>query len=357
MSNKEDYLKIGDIVLFCSLPAYGCWKKGKIVSNNFAMCNLPDFFDKPQFYVSELDENDNVIEDKKSIGIDNDSKYLVKFKPGMEWCIGKNCKNNTPTVRDFEQEEKNRIGSLKKNLNPFDKIIVRGFGSYWHTDWFECYLNKEKTQIRTARGFDILNDEDWEVYECIENNKKYKDILNLDDDLVKKDYHIETCNSFEVEKIETIQANCKNPLEQFYNVTFEDYLKIPGIKEAAEKDEQWKKEIEEKLDNILNTLNLIYLGWAPLRTTTYPDTRPIEPYYNPYNPTTTDPYNPERWKIYCDHSKDNNYVGSIPITEYNNYCSTTTNANVNSEFSQTCLDSNIDTYGLYKANNNLKDNE
>ena len=53
--------KIGDIVIFTWKPNYGLWRKGKIVANNFAMCNFPDFFGKPVYYISEIDDDDNVI--------------------------------------------------------------------------------------------------------------------------------------------------------------------------------------------------------------------------------------------------------------------------------------------------------
>lgn len=100
---NKNVFQIGDIVLYCWRPGYSRWRKGKIVSNNFAMLNLPDFFGKPEYYISELDENDNVINTQKSVAIDKDSKYLVKFKPGMEWCIGENS-NVVPYIKDSENE-------------------------------------------------------------------------------------------------------------------------------------------------------------------------------------------------------------------------------------------------------------
>ena len=148
---------IGDIVIFTWKPNYGLWRKGKIVANNFAMCNLPDFFGKPEYYITELDENDNVVDDRTSVAVEKDSKYIVKFDPGMEWCIGKSSSNNWPKVRDFEKELEDEMLDMKKNMRPFDMILVCVNGK-WEIDFFQQYINKDKTQIYTFKKHMILQE-------------------------------------------------------------------------------------------------------------------------------------------------------------------------------------------------------
>ena len=87
--NNFNNFKIGDIVLFSSNPVYFPWHKGKIVANNAEI-----------YYISEVDENNNILDDRKLVTIDKDSKYIIKFKPGMEWCIGEKS-DNIPGVNDY----------------------------------------------------------------------------------------------------------------------------------------------------------------------------------------------------------------------------------------------------------------
>lgn len=87
--NNFNNFKIGDIVLFSSNPVYFPWHKGKIVANNAEI-----------YYISEVDKNNNILDDRKLVTIDKDSKYIIKFKPGMEWCIGEKS-DNIPGVNDY----------------------------------------------------------------------------------------------------------------------------------------------------------------------------------------------------------------------------------------------------------------
>ena len=87
--NNFNNFKIGDIVLFSLNPVYFPWRKGKIVANNVEI-----------YYISEVDENNNMLDDRKLVAIDKDSKYIIKFKPGMEWCIGEKS-DDIPGVNDY----------------------------------------------------------------------------------------------------------------------------------------------------------------------------------------------------------------------------------------------------------------
>ena len=87
--------KVGDIVLFSWKPIYDqCapWRKGKIVaiSSNVSMSNPANFVGKPEYYVSEVDDNNKVLDSRQLFAINKDSEYILKFLPGMESMIGKN---------------------------------------------------------------------------------------------------------------------------------------------------------------------------------------------------------------------------------------------------------------------------
>lgn len=82
----------GDIVLFLWKPGT-IWKKGKVVDNNFALCNLPDFCGDPEYYIAEVDKDDNVIDTLKAVAMPKDSKYIIKFERGMEYFINKPAYN------------------------------------------------------------------------------------------------------------------------------------------------------------------------------------------------------------------------------------------------------------------------
>ena len=48
------YFKKGDIVLFKVDDEE--WKEGKVISNNFAMCNLPDC-NEAYYYIEDISQN------------------------------------------------------------------------------------------------------------------------------------------------------------------------------------------------------------------------------------------------------------------------------------------------------------
>lgn len=228
---NKSLFQIGDIVLYCWKPGYSRWHKGKIVSNNFAMLNLPDFFGKPEYYISKLDENDNVINTQKSVAIDKDSKYLVKFKPGMEWCIGKNS-NVVPYVKEDRKED---------------------------------------------RKFDERDKEAAENWKNMAAHLSYADMINAS----------------------------------------------PALKAIAENEDKRYKELNDKLDNIIEKLNLLLL------------IRPSYPVYPDYPWTTTPqpitPWYEQSPKINCDINKSETeekksvYTGHLNWKEcypYEKYVST-----------------------------------
>lgn len=100
--------KVGDIVLFSWKPNYAPWRKGKIVaiSNNVSMSNPANFVGKPEYYVSEVDVNNNIIDDRQLFAIDKNSEYILKFMPGMDSMIGKNT-YYTKSVHTVNNEKKN----------------------------------------------------------------------------------------------------------------------------------------------------------------------------------------------------------------------------------------------------------
>lgn len=242
--------KIGDIVLFSWKPKYAPWRKGKVVANNFEMCNLPDFFGKPVYYISEVDENNNVLDQRKSVAIDKDSEYILKFLPGMEAMIGKST-------------------------------------------------------------------------------------------YIKNIYTIDIEKEFPEQVADTDYVRWKN---QFKNVSKADYLEIPGLKEMYDDEQKWKEEIEKKLDDIIRTLNLLLLC-GKTTTDPYPYI-PQQPWYNPYNP---EKYDPERWKIYCEHNDhvyeiktSNKTTSTFDFNSYNNakYNDNVsiTNGEKNCEYVEPCVD-------------------
>lgn len=66
------YIKIGTVVSFYSNNK---WRTGKIVGNNFAMCNLSDFCETPYYYIIEL-ESDGLLNNDKTYAIAYDDKNL-----------------------------------------------------------------------------------------------------------------------------------------------------------------------------------------------------------------------------------------------------------------------------------------
>lgn len=114
--------KNGDIVLFCWKPNHARWKKGKVVANNFAMCNCSDFCEKPYYYITEI--IDGVEINERTYAIERDSKYIIKYEDNLEWYIGKEsttmptnmCERNDTSIK-IEEPEVNIIGITDINNN------------------------------------------------------------------------------------------------------------------------------------------------------------------------------------------------------------------------------------------------
>ena len=193
--------KIGDIVLFSWKPKYAPWRKGKIV----AMSNSAS---KPEYYISEVDDNDNILEYESFFAIKKDSEYILKFLPGMEAMIGKS--------------------TYTKNVHTID--IEKKFPEH-----------------------------------------------DADADYIR----------------------WKN---QFKNVSKDDYLEIPGLKELFNDEQKWKENIEKKLDDLDDKLNKLLLCQRPL-----PQETPISPWYPWYPLYTTNKTYPwfDTSKVYCDDDLKN----------------------------------------------------
>ena len=127
--------KIGDIVLFSWKPIYDyCapWRKGKIVaiSSNVSLNNPANFVSKPEYYVSEVDDNNNIIDSRQLFAIDKNSEYILKFLPGMESMIGKNT-YYIKSEHDIDKEkklsehdaDKDYAEDLRRNLASFIDMI------------------------------------------------------------------------------------------------------------------------------------------------------------------------------------------------------------------------------------------
>lgn len=223
--------KIGDIVLFSWKPKYGPWRKGKIVAivenscydietNNLKTHNPYNLDRKPEYYVSEVDDNNNIIDSSQLFAIDKNSEYILKFLPGMESMIGKN--------------------------------------SYYTKS--EHDIDKEK----------ILPEHD------------------ADEDYIR----------------------WKN---QFKNVSKNDYLEIPGLKEMFDDEQKWKEKIEKKLDDLDDKLNKLLLCQRTL-----PPETPSSPWYNT---NKTYPWF-DTSKVYCDNDLKNYkyvYTSNIAPEELHNY--------------------------------------
>lgn len=356
-----EYFNTGDIVLFCWKAGYARWKKGRIVGNNFAMCNLPDFFGKPEYYITEIDENDEVIENQKSCAVEKDSKYIVRFEPGMEWCIG--CRSDErPRVRDFKKELEEEINEQKRHMRPFDMVLVR-HDYTWYADFFMYYLDSEKTMIKTVCGRTVFDVDDWTPYRTDDDDARYRELMDVDDDFVQtvertadiddtmpgewcefpSDYAMGDCpppeypadcpqtvyekdpnydhwtstdvdmNEIRIDFEKTAdeyveqmtRANHVQYKDMLKLLTYDDYMDCPAFKELKKEDDDWKLTIERKIDDVNKKLDALLL-----RRIEYPSYPPFDPLapgtlQNPwYGP---DPnmwkWDPERWKIYCENNK------------------------------------------------------
>lgn len=214
--------KIGDIVLFSWKPIYdhcASWRKGKIIaiSNNVSLNNPANFVSKPEYYVSEVDNNNNIIDSSQLFAIDKNSEYILKFLPGMESMIGK---NTYYTKNEHNIEKENKLPEQDAN---------------------EDYVR-------------------W-----------------------------------------------KN---QFKNVSKDDYLEIPGLKEMFDDEQKWKEKIEKKLDDLDDKLNKLLLCQRILPPET--SSSPWYPWY-PWWDTS---------KVYCDDDLKNYkyvYTSNIAPEELHNY--------------------------------------
>ena len=225
---------VGDIVLFSWKPIYDhCapWRKGKIVaiSSNVSLSNPANFVSKPEYYVSEVDDNNNIIDSRQLFVIDKNSEYILKFLPGMEPMIGKNM----------------------------------------------YYIKSEHD---------------------IDKEKKLSE-HDADEDYVR----------------------LKN---QFKNVSNNDYLEIPGLKEMFDDEHELKKKIERKLDDINDKLNKLLLCQRQ-----HPSETPSSPWY-----TNNKTYH---WfdtsKVYCDNDLKNYkyvYTSNIAPEEAYNYKEDMNNENI-----------------------------
>ena len=206
--------KIGDIVLFSWKPKYGPWRKGKIVAivenscydietNNLKTHNPYNLDRKPEYYVSEVDDNNNIIDSSQLFAIDKNSEYILKFLPGMESMIGKN--------------------------------------TYY----------------------------------------------------IKNEHNIEKENKLPEQDANEDYVRWKN---QFKNVSKDDYLEIPGLKEMFDDEQEWNEKIEKKLDDINDKLNKLLLCQRTL-----PQETPSSPWYT--NNKTYPWFDTS--KVYCDNDSTN----------------------------------------------------
>lgn len=161
---------IGDIVLFCWKPNYGFWRKGRIVANNFAMCNLPDFFGKPYYYVTLIDERDDVDDNERTYSIEKDYKYIVKFEKGMEWCIGKSS-DVWPRVK-LPEDIHERFVQMSDEFIDEKKMAESDYNR-----WKNQFRNVTLDDYKDIPGFN-------EIYE---NEKKWKEMIEKKlDDIIEK---------------------------------------------------------------------------------------------------------------------------------------------------------------------------
>lgn len=326
------YLKKGEIVLF--LPNNTYWRKGFISSNNFAQCNLPDFFGKPQYSITELEDDDP--NEFKVFDVEADKKYVVKFEPGMEWCIGKDS-NYYPQVRNIEKEKLDALEYKRNHLVPFDKILIyNAITKSWEIDFFQAYLDIHKDWIKSmCHG--ILGSECWTVYDD-STDSNAKELLNVNDDFVLK------CNKSEVDVSDVsdklAEIDKQRWKNQFKDVTWEDYTAIPGIKEAVELSEKWNDEVREKFSYLTSIIQTIYedvqeikerknIEYVPIYYPNYPHYPSIPDY--PWNVpgTPTQPWY-EWHKIYCEHddtvktTQTGNLETTLTPQEYEDYRSSFT---------------------------------
>lgn len=148
--NNFNNFKIDDIVLFSLNPVYFPWRKGKIVANNAEI-----------YYISEVDESNNMLDDRKLVTIDKDSKYIIKFKPGMEWCIGEKS-DNIPGVNDYWESlsyDKNKMSetiNVKKARKDSSEPSNEEYIEIPNVN--EMFDNEKKWKRKIEKKIDDIND-------------------------------------------------------------------------------------------------------------------------------------------------------------------------------------------------------
>jgi hypothetical protein len=304
------YFKDGDIVLFCWRAGIGRWAKGKIVGNNFAMCHDSDYIGMAVYYITKLDENNNVMYDTKSYAVEMDSKLICEYKDEYEWCIGKSI-SDVPYPRAKDP----MLDDEKRCLEPYDIIMVNYNGT-WELDMFQNYINKDRTQIHTFKGHLILFDDNWDVYD----DEKFKQLFNLDDNYVTKGAP---------DKIGNIDKTVYIPYTSCPELSEDDHahgdaVKVVGNEHnpdyyywttSATTDTTNDNEVKNS-NTILRRLDYIEevlfeltkqveklaekIDDAMEKQSHYPDYVPIPTYPFPYSPTPQ-PIEPwyDRNKIYC----------------------------------------------------------
>ena len=150
--NNFNNFKIGDIVLFSLNPVYFPWRKGKIVANNVEI-----------YYISEVDESNNMLDDRKLVAIDKDSKYIIKFKPGMEWCIGEKS-DNIQGVNDYWESlsyDKNKMSetiNVKKVCKDCNDSEPSNEEYIEIPNVNEMFDNEKKWKRKIEKKLDDIND-------------------------------------------------------------------------------------------------------------------------------------------------------------------------------------------------------
>lgn len=148
--NNFNNFKIGDIVLFSLNPVYFPWRKGKIVANNVEI-----------YYISEVDESNNMLDDRKLVAIDKDSKYIIKFKPGMEWCIGEKS-DNIPGVNDYWESLSYDKNKMSETINV--KKVCKDCSEPSNEEYIEIpnvnemFDNEKKWKRKIEKKLDDIND-------------------------------------------------------------------------------------------------------------------------------------------------------------------------------------------------------
>ena len=304
------YFKDGDIVLFCWRAGIGRWAKGKIVGNNFAMCNDSDYIGMAVYYITKLDENNNVMYDTKSYAVEMDSKLICEYKDEYEWCIGKSI-SDVPYPRAKDP----MLDDEKRCLEPYDIIMVNHNGT-WELDMFQNYINKDRTQIHTFKGHLILFDDNWDVYD----DEKFKQLFNLDNNYVTngapdkigkidETVYIPYTSCPELSEDDYAQGDAVKVVGNEHNPDYYYWTTSATTDSTNDNDVKNSNTILRRLDYIEEVLFELTKQVEKLsekiddvmeKQSHHPDYVPIPTYPFPYSPTPQ-PIEPwyDRNKIYC----------------------------------------------------------